>query len=333
MDKLRKKSHTDGDAQVAMMWMNMRGIDYELFCYRYSLDEEGKLANLFWRDHQSLLDYKAYSNVLIIDTTYKTNLYRKPLVDFVECNNHRATVVFGFALIRDKKEDTTQGVEGMHSKLKSDLDRYTLISKMMPRMERSISRIWDRIPGKSGKGKLEKSVGDSTMAPCFKVPIDNKAAQVARVGMNELARLVQSSIKFRVNPPVVGASNLPPSNVVRDPQIARTKGMHDNPSTGTETSREIMATVTFRVIIGAHARTAQDQTRSRSGLRVFCPSDVFRIFAIETCSGMLDLKSSRGRCCSIAKFRGKDSHDDDAGEKFAEMYDQLQLMGSDAAEA
>ncbi|KAL6124641.1 hypothetical protein ACLB2K_077153 [Fragaria x ananassa] len=73
---------------------------------RYSLDEEGRLANLFWRDHQSLLDYKAYSDVLIMDTTYKTNLYRKPLVVFVGCNNHRATVVFGFALIRDEREDT-----------------------------------------------------------------------------------------------------------------------------------------------------------------------------------------------------------------------------------
>ena len=110
MDKLRKKSHKDEDAQAAMMWMNMRGIDFELFYYRYSLDEEGRLANLFWRDHQSLLDYKAYSDVLIMDTTYKTNLYRKPLVVFVRCNNHRATIVFGFALICDEREDTYKWV-------------------------------------------------------------------------------------------------------------------------------------------------------------------------------------------------------------------------------
>ncbi|KAL6124652.1 hypothetical protein ACLB2K_077164 [Fragaria x ananassa] len=267
MDKLRKKSHTDRDAQAAMRWMNMRGIDSELFCCRYSLDEEGRLANLFWRDHQLLLDYKVYSDVLIMDTTYKTNLYRKPLVVFVGCNNHRATVVCSFALICDEREDTyewvfqnflesiedlqpgailtdgdkavrnvverlmptarhrlcawhigrnigqnvkdhaaqkslgkmiyvsmsvtkweaewhslvarhglvdnvwvtdlfnkrerwaeaffrghfyggmcsTQRVEGMHSKLKPDLDRYTLISEMLPRMERSVSRIRDRV--------------------------------------------------------------------------------------------------------------------------------------------------------------------------------------------
>ncbi|KAL6181120.1 hypothetical protein ACLB2K_047776 [Fragaria x ananassa] len=38
---------------------------------------------------------------------------------------------------------STQRVEGMHSKLKPDLDRYTLIYEMMPRMERSVSRIQD----------------------------------------------------------------------------------------------------------------------------------------------------------------------------------------------
>ncbi|KAL6225654.1 hypothetical protein ACLB2K_004503 [Fragaria x ananassa] len=221
---------------------------------------------------------------------------------------------------------STQCVEGMHSKLKPDLDRYTLISEMMLRMERSVSRIRDRVlydnfrqknsalvfethmrrveedacrlltydifimikcqilfekqfvivhrapfsltdtvvfniaryPESLEKERWKMSVGDSTMAPCFKVPVDNKATQVARysalvseaskacsnysfseegfrVGMNELARLVQSSIEFRVNPPAVDASKLPPSNVVRDPQIARTKGMHGNPSTGTKT--------------------------------------------------------------------------------------------------
>ncbi|KAL6199347.1 hypothetical protein ACLB2K_029131 [Fragaria x ananassa] len=183
MDKLRKKSHTDGDAQAAMTWMNMRGIYSKLFYCRYSLDEEGRLANLFWRDHQSLLDYKAYSNVLIMDTTYKTNLYRKPLVNFLESmedlqpgailtngdeavrnvvehlmpaarhrlcawhigrniaqnvKDHAAQKSLGkmiYVSIRERWAEAffrghfyggmcnTQRVEGMHSKLKLDLDR------------------------------------------------------------------------------------------------------------------------------------------------------------------------------------------------------------------
>ncbi|KAL6196535.1 hypothetical protein ACLB2K_032149 [Fragaria x ananassa] len=93
---------------------------------------------------------------------------------------------------------STQLVEGMHSKLKPDLDRYTLISEMMPRMKRLVSRIQDQFesdgipcchifcvmkdqlvckyPESLEKEHWKKPVGDSTMAPCFKVPVDNKAA-------------------------------------------------------------------------------------------------------------------------------------------------------------
>lgn len=59
-----------------------------------------------WRDAQSLRDYESFGDVLIVDSTYKTNLYGKPLVVFVGANNHRATVVFGFALTVDEKEET-----------------------------------------------------------------------------------------------------------------------------------------------------------------------------------------------------------------------------------
>ncbi|CAL9007200.1 unnamed protein product [Prunus brigantina] len=57
-----------------------------------TVDEENRLANLFWRDSTSLLDYVASRDVLIFDSTYKTKMYDKPLVLFVSSNNHRASV-------------------------------------------------------------------------------------------------------------------------------------------------------------------------------------------------------------------------------------------------
>ncbi|XP_062017992.1 protein FAR1-RELATED SEQUENCE 5-like [Rosa rugosa] len=106
LNRKRRKEQVDGDAHAALTWMNMRGMESGKFWCKYSTDEEGRLANLFWRDEQSLLDHSAYGDMLVMDSTYKTNLYGKPLVVFVGCNNHIATVVFGFALIRDEKEDT-----------------------------------------------------------------------------------------------------------------------------------------------------------------------------------------------------------------------------------
>ncbi|KAL6179587.1 hypothetical protein ACLB2K_051100 [Fragaria x ananassa] len=69
-------------------------------------DVKGRLANMFWRDGQSYTDYCSYRDVLIFDSTYKTNMYGKPLVVFVGTNNHRGTVIFGYALLVDETEET-----------------------------------------------------------------------------------------------------------------------------------------------------------------------------------------------------------------------------------
>ncbi|KAL6214945.1 hypothetical protein ACLB2K_014377 [Fragaria x ananassa] len=69
-------------------------------------DVKGRLANMFWRDGQSYMDYCSYGDVLIFDSTYKTNMYEKPLVVFVGTNNHRGTVIFGSALLVDETEET-----------------------------------------------------------------------------------------------------------------------------------------------------------------------------------------------------------------------------------
>ena len=40
------------------------------FYYEFDVDEESQLANLFWVDSTSKLDYLCFRNVLTFDTTY-----------------------------------------------------------------------------------------------------------------------------------------------------------------------------------------------------------------------------------------------------------------------
>ena len=47
------------------------------FFFQYTVDEESRLANLFWTDSQSHLDYACFGDVVAFDTTYKTNVYQK----------------------------------------------------------------------------------------------------------------------------------------------------------------------------------------------------------------------------------------------------------------
>ncbi|KAL0002614.1 hypothetical protein SO802_016395 [Lithocarpus litseifolius] len=73
---------------------------------RYTVDKESRLANLFWTDSQSRLDYECFGDVQAFDTTYKTNIYKKPLVILVGVNHHRQTTVFGCAVLVDETVET-----------------------------------------------------------------------------------------------------------------------------------------------------------------------------------------------------------------------------------
>ena len=47
-----------------------------------------------------------FGDVLVFDTTYKTNTYKKPLVMLVGCNNRWQTTVFACRLLVDETTET-----------------------------------------------------------------------------------------------------------------------------------------------------------------------------------------------------------------------------------
>ncbi|KAK9932835.1 hypothetical protein M0R45_020057 [Rubus argutus] len=106
LDSSRREIILEGDAEAALAYLKGKAAtDTNLFC-KYSIDENNRLANLFWRDSNSLLDYSCFGDVLVFDSTYKTNYYEKPLVLFVGTNNHLSTIIFGFALLVDETIET-----------------------------------------------------------------------------------------------------------------------------------------------------------------------------------------------------------------------------------
>ena len=66
------------------------------------IDGEGHLKHLFWSDTQSRLDYEAFGDVVVFDSTYRTNRYNLPFVPFVGLNHHRSTVVFGCGILSNE---------------------------------------------------------------------------------------------------------------------------------------------------------------------------------------------------------------------------------------
>ncbi|CAL8174367.1 unnamed protein product [Prunus armeniaca] len=106
LDTSRREILLDANTEAALSYLKGKGaMDLEFF-RKFSVDEENRLGNLFWRDPTSLLDYIACGDVLIFDSTYKTNMYDKPLALFVDSNSNCSTVMFGCALLHDETFET-----------------------------------------------------------------------------------------------------------------------------------------------------------------------------------------------------------------------------------
>ncbi|XP_030945725.1 protein FAR1-RELATED SEQUENCE 7-like [Quercus lobata] len=77
---IRNNNTRDGDVECALGYLQAKVDMDSSFFLKYTIDEESRLANLFWIDSQSRLDYACFGDVVAFDTTYKTNVYKNPLL-------------------------------------------------------------------------------------------------------------------------------------------------------------------------------------------------------------------------------------------------------------
>ncbi|KAL7249830.1 hypothetical protein ACSBR1_011915 [Camellia fascicularis] len=77
-----------------------------MFYYKYHVDEENRLNNLFWTHGGSQTDYLCFGDVLMLNTTYWTNAYNKPFVILQGVANHFQMIVFGCALLAFETVET-----------------------------------------------------------------------------------------------------------------------------------------------------------------------------------------------------------------------------------
>ncbi|KAL6638252.1 hypothetical protein ACP70R_025824 [Stipagrostis hirtigluma subsp. patula] len=98
-----KKERVEGsDAEYVLNFMREKQEHDLEFFFKYSVDDEGRLKNIFWSDAQSQIDYGAFGDVVVFDSTYRVNRYNLPFVPFVGVDHHRSTVVFGCGILSDE---------------------------------------------------------------------------------------------------------------------------------------------------------------------------------------------------------------------------------------
>ncbi|KAE8704164.1 hypothetical protein F3Y22_tig00110458pilonHSYRG00097 [Hibiscus syriacus] len=104
----KAKENVDGDVNALIAYFDYKKHDDPGFFMTYSVDESGALYNLIWSDSTSRSDYTCFGDVIAFDTTYKDNLYGRPIMPIVGVNHHHNTIVFATAIIAD---ETSQSFE------------------------------------------------------------------------------------------------------------------------------------------------------------------------------------------------------------------------------
>ncbi|KAL8461597.1 hypothetical protein ACS0TY_032903 [Phlomoides rotata] len=82
------KNIEGGDAATLIDMIQDQDEEESDFFYKVRMDDEGKLAHIFWRDSMMKEDYAIYGDVMVFDTTYRTNKYELICAPFVGVNNH-----------------------------------------------------------------------------------------------------------------------------------------------------------------------------------------------------------------------------------------------------
>ncbi|WJX12924.1 hypothetical protein P8452_03374 [Trifolium repens] len=98
----KSKSIEAGDAQSLVNHLQNRQAQDALFYYSVQLDQESWLTNVFLRDGKSKVDCDCFGDVVIFDTTYRTNKYNLICAPFVGVNHHWQNAMFGCALLLDE---------------------------------------------------------------------------------------------------------------------------------------------------------------------------------------------------------------------------------------
>ncbi|KAL4603110.1 hypothetical protein ACB092_10G102300 [Castanea dentata] len=101
----RKEIMEAGDGQSIINHFKEKQSEDPMFFYSVQVDQDNRIANFFWRDGRSKLDYDSFGDVVIFDTTYRTNKYNLICAPFVGINHHWNNVLFGCAFLSN---ETTQ---------------------------------------------------------------------------------------------------------------------------------------------------------------------------------------------------------------------------------
>nr|XP_019711301.1 protein FAR1-RELATED SEQUENCE 5 isoform X2 [Elaeis guineensis]XP_019711307.1 protein FAR1-RELATED SEQUENCE 5 isoform X2 [Elaeis guineensis] len=102
----RRKAMPVGDAGAVLEYLQRMQVENPSFFYAVRVDGNDSIANFFWADAKSVMDYQYFGDVVCFDMTYKACDCGRPFALFVGVNNHKQMIIFGSALLYDESVES-----------------------------------------------------------------------------------------------------------------------------------------------------------------------------------------------------------------------------------
>jgi len=100
------KATSDNDMQQVYDWFSKKQAEDPMFFYKFSIDENNKVKNIFWSNGTSRRYYEEFGDCISFDTTYNTNKYSLKFAPIVGITGHGDNCLFGCAFIMDETTET-----------------------------------------------------------------------------------------------------------------------------------------------------------------------------------------------------------------------------------
>ncbi|XP_060178259.1 protein FAR1-RELATED SEQUENCE 5-like [Lycium barbarum] len=99
------------------------------------------MANFFWRDGRSRIDYEIFGDVVYFDTTYRTNKYRMICAPFIGINHHWQNIIFGCAFLSDESAESFKWLFSTFLKSMGGISPQTIITDQAQGMAIDIRKV------------------------------------------------------------------------------------------------------------------------------------------------------------------------------------------------
>ncbi|XP_019170574.1 PREDICTED: protein FAR1-RELATED SEQUENCE 5-like [Ipomoea nil] len=103
-DSIKRLDGTDSNSLIEIF--RQRQSNEPDFFFDFELDEDARLCNFFWRDTRMKEDFVLFGDLVVHDTTYRTNKYDMICGPFVGMNHHCMNIMFGCGFLLNKRTDS-----------------------------------------------------------------------------------------------------------------------------------------------------------------------------------------------------------------------------------